>query len=119
MKIEVGKLYRTRDGRMACVLGIIDCRSPFSKAIGWVRTHGDQDPYHWDNNGRWGGAPCNADIVAEWEDPKPKLRAWILVESERAQKNPLWPPIIFCDELEAAAWNYQRAPWLDEPEVRL
>ncbi len=79
------------------------------KAYGRVKYHeedgGDWHGYRWYYGGRYlsyENAQSPADLVAEWEEPKPRLRVWranspkyingLTVISEEAPNHPDYPP---------------------------
>lgn len=75
--IKPGK-WKTRDGRQAVVLEVFE-----GKAYGRVKYHeedgGDWHGYRWYYGGRYlsyENAQSPADLIAPWEEPKPRLRVW-------------------------------------------
>jgi hypothetical protein len=71
LKIEVGKAYRTRDGRKAVILDFLDrdCNYPIRGAI-----EGEPKKDCWKLDGRWSRFPGDSgfkDLVAEWVEPAP------------------------------------------------
>ena len=65
MKIEVGKSYRTRDGRNVKIGRFVGEEFPFEGKLG-----GDNE--YWRENGRWSLAkdkPNKRDLISEWEEP--------------------------------------------------
>jgi hypothetical protein len=65
LKFEVGKHYRTRDGKKATVLLI---RPTYM--VGEIKDRLDS-PYIWQPGGNWHleAMPYSCDLVAEWREP--------------------------------------------------
>lgn len=110
MKIEVGKLYLDRAGRKVRIYAV-DGRQPNPihgatlKLSGW-------DWLAWHADGRWSPSGKEEyDIVSEWIEPKPKLRAWI---TGNGTVQYLSPEVETYREYDGNMCK--RAPWLDEPE---
>lgn len=113
MKIEVGKFYKTRDGRKVRIYAVDGADNG--------RIHGatlQKDGWYtceWYKYGRYFTVLGNRkeDIVSEWVEPspeKPKLKAWISTCLDGTGGY----FIRFSDT--APGVNFQRAVWLDEPE---
>lgn len=109
MKIEVGKFYKTRDGHKVRIYAI-DGYSRFpihgAKLFGgdWIQTKWEPDGF-WNSN-----TESVDDIVSEWSEPKPKLKAWIVDGKLEFQESDMVFHFKGC-----VIPNYFRAPWLDEP----
>lgn len=117
MKIEVGKVYRTRGGRKAYVLGkrrdLLEY--PF---VGYVEDV--KFSWVWRENGTsFDRSEHENDLVAEWGQPivvRPKLFAHISrLVTEAKSEEKVWGNICYstCEELEMI-----RVPELDLAEVR-
>lgn len=85
LKLEVGKSYRTRDGReavIACYKGI-KYKYPYSGSVDSV--YG----YSWNENGKNNEfRPVHSDLIAEWQDePAPSIlqEAENLINGDRAE----------------------------------
>lgn len=108
VKIEVNKLYRTRRS-MKVRIYAVDGRSN-EPIHGAIERDGEWNVYSWNLGGRPAGCRTDdgeeypEDIVGEWSEPKPKLKAWIT-----ASGAVLLFAIDLCDH------NLRRAAWLDEP----
>ena len=65
LKFEVGKCYRTRDGKKATVLLIRE-----KYMVGEIKALSD-NPYIWNIGGGWHpeAVPYSCDLVAEWREP--------------------------------------------------
>lgn len=125
MKIEVGKLYETRDGRKVRVYAreeiyIRESDSMVGEIHGAIQSNEIWHGHVWNLKGKQNNTSdqFDSDIVSEWVEPKPKMQAWI-------QK------IQLCDKQFVAFFpegndpknndphsSYSRAPWLDEPEAK-
>jgi len=73
MEIKPGK-YKTRDRRQAVVLEVFD-----GMAFGRIKSAEDYwSATEWELNGAYhnNGQTSQADLVSEWEEPKPRLRVW-------------------------------------------
>lgn len=102
MIIKPGK-YVTRDSRQAVVLEVFD-----DKAFGRIKCgprSGDWwGPMDWHDNGfgSFDKSERPEDLIAPWEEPKPRLRVWranspkyikgLTVISEEAPNHPDYPP---------------------------
>jgi hypothetical protein len=79
LKIEVGKCYRTRDGRKARVLAIrMDCPRA-CQVVGFV--DGEAVPSTWDLDGSYMPAPGDLsarDLISEWKEPR-SGEVWVIV----------------------------------------
>lgn len=99
MEIKPGK-YRCRDGRQAVVLEVFD-----GKAYG--RLHYGDNEWHshdWSMSGQtFDTLQGPRDLIAPWEEPKPRLRAYI---------NPNGVLYLLSD-VEAMALGYDPVPELD------
>ena len=111
MKIEVGKFYRTRDGNKARIY-VVDAPGEYS-------VHGAVDGgiYSWTKYGKYNvdAGDLNIDLVAEWEEPHLRLKAW---------RSPDGIVRLFDRHINVDGFSsseipgYTRAPWLDEPEAK-
>jgi len=110
MEIKVGTFYKTRNGRKARIYALdgVPLQSEIHGAI--------TDPVlekwgniTWFSNGGFIKGPDHRlDIVSEWEEPKPKLKAWVNEQNGAVELNP---------EMSGRNITYwKRAPWLDEPD---
>lgn len=107
MKIEVGKFYRDREGRKVRIYAVEDTQF---KGIHGAFLNGNM----WCSN-VWtihGTDECgygSFDIAAEWEEPGPKLEAWIREDGVLFFQKP-------SIDKNTARFETQskRAPWLDE-----
>lgn len=107
MKIEVGKTYRTRDGRKVRIYAVDgDSGRPIHGA---TYSHGEWYAACWTNDGRFYANECAEDIIGEWTEPRPRLLAW----KHRNGTLCLWQ-----DGTNVATNEWTRAPWLDEPEAK-
>lgn len=108
MKIEVGKFYKTRDGRKARIY-TLDAGG--TRPIqGAVNDDGIWRMEAWYTSGKYifDGAALT-DIVSEWTEPKPRMLAYLTNTGG----------VVFLAESEAQIpRNLTRAPWLDEPEEK-
>jgi hypothetical protein len=106
MKLEAGKFYKTRDGSKAYVACI---EPPFrvdsdERVCGYVES--SQSACTWCTDGSWIEVDTSPqDLVAEWVESKPRLRAWFNDDTGAVTltNNP-------------STGHWRRAPWLDEPE---
>lgn len=63
LKLEVGKCYRTRDGRKAFISNIYEDKS----CLGVIS--GEKKFYQWHDNGKFlGELENNTDLISEWSD---------------------------------------------------
>jgi hypothetical protein len=120
MKIEPNRFYKTRDGRKAEVVRELKSRSSerfiavlSDPEIGeYVRLYNDGGRYV--GNDRVGVSP--ADIISEWEEPKPRMLAYLITsDTERHSELRFYP-----DDgklFTLGNWRIRRAPWLDEKEA--
>ena len=110
MKIEVGKFFKTRDGHKVRIYAV-DCGydEPVHGAMliddQWVSESWDYNKKH--------RCDDDFDIISEWEDPKPRLKAWIRNHPERAGGGYV---VFGSSPKDEDGWK--RAPWLDEPEAK-
>jgi len=73
MKFEIGKFYKTRDGRKAQIF-MLDNGAGYM--LGAVNKDGVWRYNTWDRNGLWACSEHLLDLISEWEEPKkPKLMA--------------------------------------------
>lgn len=66
MKIEAGKKYRTRDGRVALVGAVNPEADNHQTVIGWV---GGNCTY-WSSNGMWKDSAHPLDLVEKYREPR-------------------------------------------------
>lgn len=116
MKIEVGKFYKTRNGRKVRIYAIDGQKEhPVHGAI-CDSQNNEWYPDSWSFNGEYSrifGDPLS--IVAEWEEPKPKLKAWICKNSGTSMKDTVGMVLFSKDGLVSFnGQEWQRAEWLDE-----
>ena len=112
MKIEVGKFYKTRDGRKARIyaldgLGRYHVHGAILKGDRWVvETWANTGVETWANTGEYycSVVSSGSDLISEWKEPKPRFLAWVGATG--------W--LYFTSNEPAPGWT--RAPWLDEPE---
>lgn len=98
MEIKPGK-YLTRDKRQAVVLEVFE-----GKAFGRIKYGQTYEPEGWWQDGSYiYNAQHNYDLIAPWEEPKPRLRAYI---------NPNGVLYLLSD-VEAMALGYDPVPELD------
>jgi hypothetical protein len=115
MKIEVGKFYKTRNSRKARIYatdgGSQNCQIHGAILVpgsGWLSTS-------------WSNGVHNAvahvrddDLVSEWEDPKPRLLAWlngsVLIGGNRILN-------FLPEDTMPGGIDWIRAPWLDQPKA--
>jgi hypothetical protein len=80
MKFEVGKFYKTRDGRKVEVIAVRAGLSFGHTVIGLVMNDPYGDVTTWSADGNYGICPdsreLSADLVAEWRDPV-KVSGWL------------------------------------------
>lgn len=108
MEIKVGKFYKTRDGKKARIYatdGYFPIHGAVKEELGWLS-------YKWDADGSFNcqSGESRYDIISEWEEPKPRLRAWI--HGDGTVKLGSGISIEYSPKLGPP----KRAPWLDEPE---
>ncbi len=106
MKIEVGKEYRRRDGKKA------KCVHEFKNAKKYPYVIvGDDffDSYNCTSIGEvHTGIDPGLDLISPWEEPKPRLKAWIALIGPTSG-------IYFSRfDTESPGDDFIRAPWLDE-----
>jgi hypothetical protein len=116
MEIKVGKLYKTRNGNKVVVYAV-DVPNTVYPIHGFIAyTSGPSPgPNSWTKTGQFDlhKETSDSDIVAEWEEPKPRRIAYVsdngvirlIVPEDGAELLRQYP-------------DYRRAPWLDEPEGR-
>lgn len=76
MNIQPGKFYRLRNG---CKAEIYSVGNPGLYSVhGRIFDEGEVTPDAWQSPGnyRYGGSESQFDIIAEWEEPAPKLVLW-------------------------------------------
>lgn len=110
MKIEVGKFYKTSYGRKIRIYAL-DAKGRYPVHGALLEPEGNWTAKSWSSEGKYllnvidgvldASAMTPSDIVAEWEEPKPKLKAWI---------DQYGHPFFSIDHQNHAA----RAPWLEE-----
>jgi len=67
MKFEIGKFYKSRDGKKAQIFmpdrgdGVM--LGAYTNGGFWIATS-------WSRDGRWEGGEHRLDIISEWEEPK-------------------------------------------------
>lgn len=117
MKIEVGKFYKTRDGhkvRISANDGVL------SDAIhGAVLNYSCWISCNWRGGGKSSDGIEN-DIVSEWTEPKPKLKAWVCgIGIGAYEPGDVSFTVAPHDKLDSQIRDgyWTRAPWLDEPET--
>lgn len=81
MKIEAGKLYRTRDGRKVWVIATAtpaEVGAVLQPVVGWIAGRGVVDT--WSTAGEYAhtGTEDRADLVAEWVE-QIEVERWVLV----------------------------------------
>lgn len=108
-KIEVGTEYKTRDGRKARIYAV-DGR-PMKPVQGAIYTDGTWDMCEWTLLGKYGGHE-GRDLVSEWTEPKPRLKAWIIDHNDGDSDRSAF----FFSEGFTPKGRWERAPWLDQPE---
>ena len=106
LKIEPGKFYKTRDGRKVRIYTVDGAlNEPIHGAI--LYGHGWQSNSWARSDGRW--SLClgtgRTDIVAEWEEPKPRRKAYV------DKHGGVW-----LSHRDMDKKFYSRCEWLDEPE---
>lgn len=101
MKLEAGKSYKAINGSKVVMLGRVPTPTLHFPWSGYSE-HG---PSYWADSGRFTTHPHHLDLVAEWEDPKPK---WLAYQDGNAN-------LIFRESDTAAPGHWIRMPWLDEP----
>ena len=112
MKIEVGKFYKTRDGKKARIYATDGSgKHSIHGAVffdnSWLSHRWTS--YTWTDEGIYrNGDTDGLDLVSEWEEPKPKFKAWI----HRTKGSICFHTYGECPDFEFA---WMRAPWLDEP----
>ena len=69
MKLEVGKFYKTRDGRKAEVVYINEEWTEYERAI--IKFEGKGYGHTYSLNGTYypGGGACNNNLIEEWKEP--------------------------------------------------
>lgn len=71
MKIEVGKFYRTRDGRKAGIYRTDANHSEYSIHGYVVELNGDEYSSSWYSDGRYFPTwEHGADLIEEWQEPE-------------------------------------------------
>lgn len=118
MKIELGKIYKTRNGQKTVIHAIYhadEATFPVHGSTqdvknGWIARQWHIDG-HWMTGSRNDSNASSEDIVGEWVDPKPRLLAWFIPTNGYI--------VLESDELKNKTMHhngYTRAPWLDQPE---
>lgn len=109
MKLEAGKSYKAKSGEKITLLGKIPTPGVF---FPWSGYAAGGIPSYWSDSGQFTTGPHHWDLVAEWEDPKPRMLAFIAPGGR----------LCFYPETTVATLGMSdkwiKAPWLDEPEVR-
>lgn len=87
MKIEVGKYYRTRDGRKARIYAVdgregSNIHGAVLNEIGWITST-------WAITGQWVSAETGRDLISEWIDKPevdwsamPKWAEWVAMDAD-------------------------------------
>jgi hypothetical protein len=87
MKIEVGKFYRTRDGRKARIYAVdgregSNIHGAVLNEIGWITST-------WAITGQWIAAESDRDLISEWIDKPevdwsvmPKWAEWVAMDED-------------------------------------
>lgn len=103
MEIKPGK-YITRNGRSAIIYEAFE-----SQVFGRVNTYGGVWEAHcWFLDGKFMlTGPHNNDLIAPWEEPKPRLRVWRNVGSFTN----CYGAIAICEKAPRGSW--QPVPELD------
>jgi hypothetical protein len=122
MKIEVGKLYRTRDGHKVRIYAIDGLRvswqdvAPnhgawFEENYGWIQAS-------WLDDGSVSGKDgVGLDIVSEWEEPRPRLYAYLKLPERVVCFFPAGEPVTLSRKKDNEHFEfYEPAPWLDQPD---
>lgn len=112
MVIEVGKFYRTRDGRKAVVYSFYGEKGTEDEIHGAIRAI-DNDvwlPRCWSIGGNFmKKCESDCDLVAEWVEPKPKLLGYVT----NYGKVRLFPEGFECSP--QLSEQLTRCSWLDQP----
>jgi len=113
VKIEPGKFYKTRDGRKARIYAVGGLGSfPAHGAICYGTDMWEVATWHLNGCSHvLSSGTCEADIVAEWTAPAPRLIAWLGISTSS-------PYFTKSENEKPSAGEWRRAPWLDEPEVK-
>lgn len=113
MKIEKDKFYKTRAGNKVRIYATDGLN--LYPVHGAVLLAGFWAPIQWTSLGKfYERGDADGDIISEWEEPKPKLKAWILA----CDDNPLSKQVYSIRFSEEAPYDrtkhWLRASWLDE-----
>lgn len=119
MKIEAGKFYKTRDGKKARIYAVGE--SYFYSIHGAVLLEKGWSIESWRSDGRSEiSTEQRNDLVSEWEEPRPRLKAWLLQcggdggsQADTERKGIYY--IQFCVDRPTKGEDWVRAEWLDEP----
>ena len=107
MKIEPNKFYKTRCGLKARIYAVDGAGTSFVHGAVFYLDSGWY-PQSWQDDGSYSRTRySNLDLIEEWIEPKPKLKAWV---------SRLNGDVILrssADLFDDNLWT--RAPWLDEP----
>lgn len=122
MKIELNKSYRTRSGkkcRIICVDVKFNTRSGSYPVLGLLDVGDHECTFALTLYGKlYAHRESDHDLIAEWQEPKPRLLAWICADNFQGDGTPLASTGFSVQYFEyGKSPNYgRRAPWLDEPE---
>lgn len=116
MKIEVGKFYKSRNGRKVTIY-VIRHNCDFEYPVcGYME--GAAEFSTWTIDGSYGNSLFNCsnwDIVSEWEEPKASFYAYICTNVQSQDLG----NVKFLHPSRISAYlphGYTRARWLEEPE---
>lgn len=109
MEFKVGRFYKTRDGRKARVI-CVDALNNWP-LVALVLTDGSEVYFDYNLSGRRHPRDTYpTDLVAEWEDPRPRMLAYLGYDGSIIMR-----PSTNVDFVESSGCS--RMPHLDEPEV--
>jgi len=116
MKIEVGRFYKARDGRKAF---IIECKD--GEYLGAIKSE-DSATGYWGQRWQEDGV-CKelgaSKLVSEWEEPKPRLKAYLVKEFNPTDNSPAGYTLRLGRGDVELGENLLRPDWIkefDEPE---
>lgn len=113
MLIEVGKAYRTRNGKRVYIVGQTekDGDYPF---VGFIQ--GTDHARRWREHGSYANTPnSDYDLMCPWIEPHLRMMAWLSLNSNTGQLLRFFPEGSEPMPSHSDGLVWQRAPWLDQP----
>lgn len=114
MKIEVGKLYKTRDGKPVKIYAVgVSCLNGYS-VHGAVLVQSSWRIVCWKSDGSYYGKSIqdDYDIVGECSEQSDRLIAFREKNYGRVILEP-WDTVLLTSS------GYERVPWLDQPQEEI